>query len=171
MAVSKGSKKGRHKKTWIFFGVVILVLALALFLFLSIGTFTTQLPPSPPCIGASGYYCQNAKYNQATGNIIVTLRQETGTNWTTANFVFVPQGTTTSNGIPSISFTSSPANTLYGTIGKGLPAGENILISLPVTGAVESNTIAFGSIWVAYTINQTNTLQYRYVATVYIKAS
>ena len=84
--------------------------ALSSSLFIVFALFSTWLIPGPDnilgtsCITPSGYLCQNPVYDHFTGNIIVTLGQITGTNWTTSNFVFVPQGTQLiPKGIPSVS--------------------------------------------------------------------
>jgi hypothetical protein len=44
------------------------------------------------CISAYNYSCGTPIYNNSTGNIILKVGQETGTDWTAANFVFVHSG-------------------------------------------------------------------------------
>jgi hypothetical protein len=167
-----------HAKKFNSGGWVVTLVALTIVILL-IGVSIFYLGTSNPgvllqgeqCIAASGYLCKNPVYNHSTGNIIVTLGQDTGTNWSTANFLFVPQGTTVLNGVQSISFTSNPANTLYNTVNKGLPSEQNVTVSFPVSGLVNINTTATGTIWVQYTTRQNSTFQYASMALINIKAS
>lgn len=108
-------------------------------------------------------------YLHNTGVIYVTLGQNTGTNWTTANFVFVPQGTPNSAGIPAISFTSYPA-----FHSNGLSSGLTLAAYLAVNNTkppIAIGTTAVGSIWVQYTIASSTTPQYTQIAIVNIKAT
>jgi hypothetical protein len=162
-----------NKKTLIILSLSILIIGLIILGLSSIGIFSIPSGGllSNQCIPSSEYLCTNQTYNHFTGNIIVTLEQKTGTSWSTANFVFVPQGTAFSQGVPNISFTSNPANTIYGTIGKGLEVGQNISISLPVTGQINISTSATGAIWVEYTTATNKTPKYTQIALINIKAS
>ncbi len=134
-----------------------------------------------PCVAADGYLCQNPVYNHITGNIAVILGQNTGQNWATANFVFVPQGTPLSNGLPvGISFTSYPANitlsdhpnSSYGI--EGLVSGQKLKILLPVEEVklpVSVGTPETGAIWVQYTTQGNSKAQYAQIASINIRAS
>lgn len=102
---------------------------------------------------------------------MLTLGQNTGIDWQSVDFVFVPQGTPSkSSGLPAISFTSYPANTAYSL--TGLASGQITEVDLPVNGVsvpVTIGTYATGAIWVRYTtLNQTN---YTLIATLNVKAS
>ncbi len=126
------------------------------------------------CIASSGYLCQDSVYPHTSSSILITVGQDTGTNWATANFVFVPQGTQTNDGIPLISFNSYPANTFYSI--KGIVSGSNGITQIwlqinGVTAPVPVGTVATGSIWVEYTTNSSQTPQYQQIAIINIKAS
>jgi hypothetical protein len=163
----------KNKRNLVIVGAAVLIL-IVVFLIINLSTFSVPGITGPPCFGASGYYCTNQIYEHSTGNIIVTLRQITGINWTTANFIFVPQGTPYSNDL----FSSGVSNSLYGTIGKGLPTSKpiptstpNIRVSLPATGAVAIGTIAEGAIYAQYTTSPEGPVQYTYMASIYVKAT
>ncbi|MGD0729525.1 MAG: hypothetical protein ABR981_05605, partial [Candidatus Micrarchaeaceae archaeon] len=118
------------------------------------------------------YVCQNPIYNHTTGIISVYLGQDTGSNWTTTSFVFVPIGTQINKGIPSISFNSYPANTFYSE--NKLTSGKIVNVSLQVNDTnppINIGTSAKGTIWVRYTIQGNLTQQYAQMASVNIKAS
>ncbi|MGD0728923.1 MAG: hypothetical protein ABR981_02505 [Candidatus Micrarchaeaceae archaeon] len=151
----------------IFFVLFIVTIAILLF------------APSPPetlgtgCVGQSGYLCQNPMYYGQTGGITVTVGQDTGSNWTGADFVFVPQGTPTgAGGLPSISFNTYPANTSYST--TGIRTGQPVSVSLPVNGVtppVKAGTAVTGVVWAEYEIIGSSTPYYAQIATINIKAS
>ena len=146
---------------------------------LGIIVFLFQLVYSPKsnigsvnCIAQLGYTCINPIYLNSTANIVVTLGQNTGINWITANFVFVPQGTHINNGIPSISFTTFPANTIYSA--SQLNSGQTVILYLPVNGVtapVRIGTPAIGTIWAKYTSSNQSSIQYVQIASINIKAS
>jgi hypothetical protein len=124
------------------------------------------------CIAISGYYCQNAIYSHMIAKIFVTIGENTGTNWTSANFIFVPQGNFFNNEMPWLSFNSYPVNDSYSKI--GLNSGQQVTISLPIKGvsvSVPIGTSVQGSIWVQYAIAQNSMTQYAEMATISIKAS
>lgn len=127
---------------------------------------------STSCTAQSGYTCANSKYLSSTADIAVTLGQNTGTNWASANFVFVPHGTHFSNNVPSISFTMYPANTLYST--SQLISGQAVVLYLPVNGVnapIKVGTLATGTIWVAYTTTSSGPINYVQMASINIKAT
>jgi hypothetical protein len=134
-------------------------------------------PGGPPlgliCVASSGYVCQNPVYNHSTAVIFVTLGQNTGTSWTSANFIFIPQGQALGvDGLPS----SMPGMaTLGNTVlsRSGIKSGQQISITLPVNGltSVDIGTPARGSIWVEYTIQNNSTPNYVQIAQINIKAT
>ena len=163
------------------YGWAILIIAVVLGALFSLGVFSGNTLLGNACIASSGYYCQNPQYLHGTlgtgaaGNLIVTVGQNTGVNWATANFVFVPQGTATNGGVPTISFTSTPANTFNAV--NGLVSGQTVSIYLPnnaitTAGAtVTVGTAAQGAIWAYYTTATSSVPQYAQVASINIKAS
>jgi hypothetical protein len=160
----------KNKRNLVLAGIVLLVI-IALFLFGLGGFGGSEYQASGfGCKPDPNFSCHAPIYSHYSGNITVTISQSSGTKWTTANFVFVAQGITSSNGIPSISFTSNPANTLYGKTGSGLLSQQSISITLPVSGPVQVGTRATGTIWAAYTTTGTQTY-YAQIATIYIPAT
>jgi hypothetical protein len=170
------------------YGWAILIIAVVLGALFSLGVFSSSNLLGSACIASSGYLCQTPTYVHGTvasgstaGNILVTLGQNTGTNWATANFVFVPSGTAlTSSGLPSIRFNATAptaANTAYA--GTGLISGQQVQIylpnnalgSLPSPPTVAVGTAATGAIWAQYTTASNPNAQYVQVATINIKAS
>jgi hypothetical protein len=172
MAKQKEPKPIIKRKTLVLLGLAVLIIIFVLLVLSAQGTFYVPGVNGNTCVADSGYLCLNPVYFHSTGNILVTIGQNTGTSWLTANFVFVPKGTLMINGKPSISFTSTPANTTYSTTGIGFITGQTTqTIHLPVTGAVSMGTPAIGSIWVEYTTMNNSTPQYVQMATINIKAS
>jgi hypothetical protein len=171
------------------YGWAILIIAVVLGALFSLGVFNGQNILGTACIASSGYYCQNPTYFHGTlaaspataGNILVTVGQNTGQTWTTANFVFVPAGTPSTAGVPDISFNGipsgapQPANTAYAL--TGLISGQQVKVYLPNNALVGPATVtlgtsASGAIWAQYTTaGPGSTALYAQVATLNIKAS
>jgi hypothetical protein len=181
MAVSKETNRTKNKKikALILATVLIIVLVIILILYESNQTFSS-LPSGglTGCIANSNYICQNQIYNHSTGNIFVTLGQNTGTRWLSANFIFVPQYQPTNKGympitINSTAFTTDLSDISYSNI--GLSSGQSIHIVLPVNrlngNKVPVGTYATGAIWVEYTTMNNSTPQYVQIATINIQAS
>jgi len=147
---------------------VIIIIVASVIAFLSVPSWCGSSALENVCIAGSGYICQNHMYKN--GGVVVTLGQNTGTTWTSANFVFIPQGTPIKSGLPAISFTSYPANTLLAS--TGLKSGQTVLMYLPLNTTTEpSGTVDIGAIWVQYTIQGSPTPQYAQMAAIYLKAS
>ncbi len=164
------------------YGWAILIIAVVLGALFSLGVFSGSNLLGSACVASSGYLCQSPVYSHANGEILATLGQNTGTNWATANFVFVPQGTPTSGGLPSTLASAGGVtfngNTLYSTNGEGITSGQTVQLWLPVNGVSSSTANGFvnvgipatGSIWAQYTTSSGVT-QYAQIATINIKAS
>lgn len=171
MAILKESKKNKRSLISIGLGVLVITVALVLY-FLGYFGSNAGARPATACITPPGFLCQSPVYSNSTGNIVVTLGQDTGTSWLTSNFVFVPQGAVSSQRNSSMYFTLNQANITYGgKAGNGLTTGQYVKIILPVSGAVKISTPATGTIWVQYTTSQNNTFQYAEIASINIKAS
>ena len=98
------------------------------------------------------------------------MGQNTGTDWATANFVFVPVNTSMKSGRPDISFTSYPANIMN----NGLKSGQFIQMWLPINGVtppVPVGTDTVGTIWVQYTTASNSNPTYAKMAYIALKAS
>ena len=156
------------------YGWAILIIAVVLGALFSLGVFSGNSLLGNACIAQSGFLCQNPIYLHSNGNIAVQLGQNTGQNWATANFVFVPQGTTTTSGVPDVSFTGWPSNTALAT--TGLLSGQTQTLYLPANYVTNSpvtvGVAATGAIWAQYTTTQPGApVQYTEIATINIKAS
>ncbi len=167
------------------YGWAILIIAEVLGALFSLGVFSGNSILGTACIAASGYLCQTPIYSHAGGNILVTLGQNTGTSWASANFMFVPQGQATQTaagflGLPvtvtPLSFSATPSlgNTAYGLV--AFVSGQSTGITLPVNAVsgvgVAVGTPATGAIWVQFTTSTSaTTFQYAQIATLNVKAS
>ncbi len=162
------------------YGWAILIVAVVLTVLFSLGLFNSNSFSSNVCIATPGFLCSGAIYLHSNANIIIGLGQNTGTSWTSANFVFVPQGTPfDNNGLPAISFESSPANTILAT--TGLASSGTTTLYLPVNSIappVTVGTAIIGAIWAEYSyvvtsggISQVQGPAYVQMATLNVKAS
>lgn len=115
----------------------------------------------------SGFTCQAPIYSypHTSGNATLTLGQNTGTNWASASFTFVPQGTPFVNGSPEVSWNNSV------TLNNGLYTGALTQIMLPVSGPVPIGTWASGTIWAKYQTNIGGTYYYTQIGAVEFKAT
>jgi ABC-type proline/glycine betaine transport system permease subunit len=164
----KNRKKAKRvTKSGLILTTVALIIALGLVLifFLYSSNLESRTVFPTTCISESNYYCQDANYKNASDSIFVTLGQETGTNWTSANFMYVPQNQTVSSGLPVTltyaAFRAGLGNTTYSA--AGLASGQTINVWLPVngiTGHVPIGTETEGTIWAQYTTKQSGAAQY-----------
>jgi hypothetical protein len=139
------------------YGWAILVIAVVLSALFALGLFSSNNLSGNSCIASPGYLCSGAIYSHSDANIIVGVGQSTGADWVTANFVFVPQGTPDANGVPAISFSSSPANTLLAT--SGMASGTIETLYLPANSIVPPVNVGssiVGTIWAQYTYTVTS---------------
>lgn len=157
----------------IIMGIVMVIIIVMLGgLLYSFGTFSGSNILGTACIAASGYLCQYPIYYGASGNIIVTLGQNTGNSWNTANFVFVAQGTpTTSSGRPRINFNGIADGGSADSLPSGLGSGQSESIDLPATPSTAVCSQVTGAIWVKYTTNQSSAAQYAQIASLNVKAT
>ncbi|HIH50538.1 MAG: hypothetical protein ABSE71_05245 [Candidatus Micrarchaeaceae archaeon] len=165
------------------YGWAILIIAVVLGALFSLGVFSGNSILGTACIAGSGYLCQTPIYQHTNGNVLVTLGQNTGTAWSSANFLFVPQGTVISSttGLPVTMtypyLTALLGNTAYGS--TAFPSGYTVSVTLPanvpgVTAgtAVVVGSAATGAIWVQFTTSASPTTpQYAQIATINVKAS
>lgn len=150
--------------------VVIIIVLLGGGIISSIGTFSGRSILGAACIGASGFLCQNPIYASTTGNIYVTVGQNTGTSWDTVNFVFVSQGTQSYGGLPVVNFNSSTDGGAAYALPNGLVSGQSLEVTLPATRPVSVCVPATGAIWVQYTTQPGGQVQYAQIASVNVKA-
>jgi hypothetical protein len=136
------------------YGWAILIIAVVLGALFSLGVFSGSSFLGTSCIASSGYLCSNPTWAHGTNNIVVTIGQATGSAWAANSFVvFVPQGTTTVNGIPII---AAPNTVLLS--GSSFPSGLSQSVTLNSgTGVSSVGQSAGGAIWVAYNSNSVAT--------------
>ena len=167
------------------YGWAILIIAVVLGALFSLGVFNGNNVLGTACVARSEYLCQTPVYSHTTGNIMVTVGQNTGTGWTSANFIFVQQGQATSGGVP-VTMTAAGITNL-GVVFGAMGAGQSASISLPVNNVATSaancataglggcpnvGAAATGAIWVQYTIpSVTGGQQYAQIASINIRAT
>jgi LEA14-like dessication related protein len=116
---------------------------------------STTIQYTNTCIAQSGYGCLDPVLSASTGNLSVGIGQNTGTNWTYADIVFVPQGTPISDGLPVVSF--SPPQAAYGALASGVFYN----VTLPATSPhIANGTNLSGTIWAKYYLKGSNVAQY-----------
>ncbi len=148
------------------YGWAILIIAVVLIALFSLGVFKPS--SGSTCLGQAGFICQNAIYTP-TGNVVATVGQATGTNWATANIMFVPSGTATSPVNALICGTSGAVNTCN-SISGGLASGATSAVTLAATANVPPGTSLAGQLWAQYTITGSSTLYYAQIASVNLAA-
>ncbi len=148
----------------------------------TLGVFNIPSFLGNACIAASGFLCQNPIYshgiisaNSLAGNIIVTLGQNIGQTWSTATFVFVPQGTPSSAGVPLLDWNALLAGGVGFVLSTGLALGQTQSVTLPVNGLTSNIVLvgqaATGEIWARYQVSGSTITQYMQIASINIKAS
>jgi hypothetical protein len=172
------------------YGWAILIIAVVLAALFSLGVFNGAAALGTACIASSGYYCGQVTYSHTTGLISLTIGQNTGQNWVTANMIFVPQGAPMSAaGIPNV-FAAPLTGVLaapnqYDVILSWV-SGEQITLNNAASGTASSDLSpnlgapvttnpvgqsAAGTIWVAYTTTSGGTVQYAQIASLTLKAT
>ena len=160
------------------YGWAILIIAVVLGVLFNIGVFNTGSALGTSCIAYSGFLCSSPIYSHATGNVIVTLGQNTGTDWATANIAFMPQGSQLSSGIPEVSslgantFNSITNGGIANSITGGLVSGQSESLGFPVSSSTTTNAgaSAAGAFWAAYTVSGSSSMYYVEMATATLKA-
>jgi hypothetical protein len=166
------------------YGWAILIIAVVLGVLFNIGVFNGAGALGTSCVAYSGFLCSSPILSHTTGNLIVTIGQNTGTNWASANIVFVPQGSTTSGGVPQVS--SDPQISSFNSMntfnGGSVGGAANVLGSFNsgqsqsvtlVTGqnsGINTGTLVSGAIWAAYTVSGSSSVYYVQMATANLKA-
>ena len=141
------------------YGWAILIIAVVLSVLFYLGVFSGSSFLPNACIASSGFLCSNPIYSRSTGTLTFTFGQMTGTNWASANVVFVPSGAT----LGSSSQKTQP------TVGA-INSGQQVSVSLPIGGTVSAGTPLTGSIYVNYTISGVSGTLVTQVATISTKA-
>lgn len=148
------------------YGWAILIIAVVLIALFSLGVFKPS--SGSTCLGQAGFICQNAVYTPA-GNVVATVGQATGTNWATANIMFVPSGAVTSVANALVCGASGAINTCN-SITNGLASGVTAPVTLAATASVSPGASVAGQLWAQYTITGSSSLYYAQIASVNLAA-
>ncbi len=135
------------------YGWALLIISIVIVALVSIGVFNGN-PLGTTCIAASGYTCQVISYSQTTGNVVVTIGQDSGSAWTSANIVFVnqtAQSSVVSSGLNAVQLEPMQSGGVANTLSTGLVSGVTTTVTLPATGTVRVGTGLNGYIWASYT--------------------
>ena len=153
------------------YGWALLIISVVIVALVSIGIFNNPLGST--CIASEGYTCQINQYSATTGNIVVTIGQDSGSTWTSANIVFVnnsAQSAVTASGLSSAQLTPMPSGDAN-TLANGLPSSVTTTVTLPASGTVRVGSSISGYIWASYSTGTSNgaTIQAQ-VAQITVKA-
>jgi len=148
MNSTSNSRKAQSAMEYLMtYGWAILIIAVVLGALFSLGVFSGSSFLGTTCIASSGYLCSSPSWAHGTNSIAVTIGQATGSSWAANSFVvFVPQGTATVTGIPTI----AASNTIL-LSSSSFPSGLSQTVYLSSgTASNAVGTSAGGAIWVAY---------------------
>jgi len=162
--MAKDSKKTKSMSKWLIVIAILVVLAIIYFVLFTLqGPITYPNPGPTTCFPNKGFSCSNLTYYPATKNITVTLSQDTGSNWSSTEIIFVPENTQYSN----IAWNSTSAVQIYDAL-----SNRNVInIRLPINDNIPSGSSLVGALWARYTIPSNHTLQYTNLALVELHAS
>ena len=121
------------------YGWAILIIAVVLGALFALGVFNGGTGVTA-CVAGSGFLCSGVTYSHTTGNVVATIGQSTGSNWVSAAFAYAPQGSTTNNGIPSVTWNTS----------RGLTSGSSISTAFAVAAPGSVGATTGGAIWACY---------------------
>lgn len=140
--------------------VVIVIVGAYLYTRSPSSTTATTIPLVTTCSNQPNYMCQSPGYSSSTGNLTVKVEQNTGSNWSVATLIFVPQGTAYSYGVPIVSWSSGVS------LSNGMQNGNLYTVKLPATGKTSLGSPISGTIWAQYQTNAGGTVYYAEVASV-----
>jgi hypothetical protein len=163
------------------YGWAILVIAVVMVALFSLGILGGGSPFGTTCLAQSGYVCSSPTFSASSGTLYAKIGQATGSSWVSANFVFVPSGTTTST--PLALFSAANINTQTTVANADFASGliteqtvqANIYVVGPEIAGANTNTkigqTYSGTLWAQYTTSATSPYFYAQVATVTLKAA
>ncbi len=129
--------------------VLIAVLAIiVLCIIFSLSLFSVPGVLGTSCTANQGFYCNGLNYSEHTGNLTVTIGQNTGQTWVGWAIGYAPNVTNATTGTPMIKFSAASSSpTLYSGQKAGIPSG---ILSVSKSGTT-LGTFTFGSLWICYT--------------------
>ena len=132
------------------YGWALLIISVVIIALVSIGVFNGSLLGNQ-CTATSGFTCDIQSYSASSGNLLVTIGQDTGTPWVTANIIFV--NTTSASNAQSGVFTPQMLET-SNTLVNGLPSETQVQVSVPIAApsTVRIGSGITGTLWAQYTV-------------------
>ncbi len=151
------------------YGWALLIISVVIIALVSIGVFNGGLLGNQ-CTTAAGFTCDIQSFSASTGNVVVTIGQDSGTPWTSANVLFVNSSAESAAqaGLTPAMLASSNGIT------NGLPSSTTITVSLPVfaPGTARVGQTITGYLWADYQIGgQTGSQTEVQMATISAKAT
>jgi hypothetical protein len=158
--------------------IILAVVTSLLFVFVSILILSPNfIGPAPlsniMCVAAPGYSCEITAFSGSSGNIVATIGQHTGSNWVTANVVFL-NASVLLNASDLAADVSNP--NFYQNNSSQLGAinnGTTTVVQIPMSssGKVTAGTLMCGQLWVQYTTSAVGTDYYAEIAEICAKAT
>ncbi len=145
---------------------VIIFLTVILPRWLYVGT---SPPDTGNCLANYGYKCLYWIYAGASGNVTVTIGQNTGIKWATAKIYFVPQGSQVNySGVPVLLSTGILSGNI---IADGLASGSTARVTLPMSSPKTApGVVNSGTIWAVYSTSFGGSTYYAKIATATFRA-
>ncbi len=149
------------------YGWAILVIAVVLAALFALGVFNGG-SLGTACVAQSGFLCKISVLSAASGNLIVTVGQATGSTWYSANVAFL-NSTLVSSANTAAFYTATSNSVALGT----LQSGTSQQINLPIVQSVSSvGTSITGQLWARYTTSSGGaTFYYTEIGVVTAKSS
>lgn len=151
------------------YGWALLIISVVIIALVSIGVFNGGLLGNQ-CTTAPGYTCDIQSFSASTGNVVVTIGQDSGTPWTSAQILFINSSAESAAQAGLTPAMLAASNTLS----NGLPSSTTITVSVPVfaPGSARVGQSITGYLWAEYTIGgQTGSVTQVEMATVTAKAT
>jgi hypothetical protein len=162
------------------YGWAILVIAVVMVALFSLGILGGGTPFGTTCLAQSGYVCSSPIFSATSGNLLVTVGQATGTNWATANIIFVPAGVSTSNPLALFNTANIDAAIGFGNnavLYGGLITEQQAVVNVVVANIITPGTsfkvgqTTSGTLWAQYQTVANGPFYYAQLSTVTLKAA
>jgi len=170
--MAKDVKKPNSMWKWV---IAVVILLVVIFL-IGLPLLTTSGPVLPECLAISGYMCSYQMLHLNT--LTFKVGQETGTNWTSVNIIWVPNGTDVPNASDLCNSSSSVASN---SITNGITCGFGVsslasgsplaTVSFNFSSDVNSGQTYGGTIWALYQVKSGGYWYKNQMATASLKAS
>lgn len=171
MAEKKTSDRPTSKRNLILGAIAVIVIVIIILYSISTyGYYSTPPPIGTACVPQSGFLCKYSILNNITGDLTLTLGQNTGKNWNNVYLIFVPYNTqVNSSGVPQVSFVMPNTTYLASMISSRAIATINLIVAKP--NSLTMGQGVTGTIWAKYMVNGSTNYSYSEIAALNIKAS